>query len=48
MAKDLVCSCLYIHDGTDVLQRAKMLKENFAQPYQITSAFISKLIEGLL
>ena len=47
MAKDLVCSCLYIHDARDALQRAKMLlKENFGQPYQITSAFISKLTEG--
>ena len=47
MAKDLVCSCLYIHDAGDALQRAKMLlKENFGQPYQITSAFISKLTEG--
>ena len=47
MAKDLVCSCLYIYDARDALQRAKMwLKENFGQPYQITSAFISKLTEG--
>ena len=47
MAKDRVCSCLYIHDARDALQRAKMLlKENFGQPYQITSAFISKLTEG--
>ena len=47
VAKDLVCSCLYIHDARDALQRAKMLlKENFGQPYQITSAFISKLTEG--
>ena len=47
MAKDLVCSCLYIHDARDALQRAKMLlKENFGQPYQLTSAFISKLTEG--
>ena len=47
MAKDLVCSCLYIHDARDAFQRAKMLlKENFGQPYQITSAFISKLTEG--
>ena len=47
MAKGLVCSCLYIHDARDELQRAKMLlKENFGQPYQITSAFISKLTEG--
>ena len=47
MAKDLVCSCLYIHDARDALQRAKMLlKENFGQPYQITSVFISKLTEG--
>ena len=47
MVKDLVCSCLYIHDARDALQRAKMLlKENFGQPYQITSAFISKLTEG--
>ena len=47
MAKDLVCSCLYIHDARDALQRAKMLlKENFEQPYQITSAFNSKLTEG--
>ena len=47
MAKDLVCSCLYIHDARDALQRAKMLlKENFGQPYQITSAFILKLTEG--
>ena len=49
MAKDLVFSCLYIHDARDTLQRAKMLlKENFGQPYQITSAFISKLTEGPL
>ena len=27
MAKDLVCSCLYIHDARDALQRAKMLKK---------------------
>ena len=48
MAKDLVCSCLYIHDARDALQRAKMLlKENFGQPYQITRALMSKLIEGL-
>ena len=47
MAKDLVCSCLYIHDARDALQRAKMLlKEKFGQSYQITSAFISKLTEG--
>ena len=47
MAKDLVCSCLYVHDARDAFQRAKMLlKENFGQPYQITSAFISKLTEG--
>ena len=47
MAEDLVCSCLYIHDARDALQRAKMLlKENFGKPYQITSAFISKLTEG--
>ena len=47
MAKDLVCNCLYIHDARDALHCAKILmKENFGQPYQITSAFISKLIEG--
>ena len=47
MAKDLICSYLYIHDARDALQRAKMLlKENFGQPDQITSAFISKLTEG--
>ena len=47
MAKNLVCSCLYIPDARGALQRAKMLlKENFGQPYQITSAFISKLTEG--
>ena len=48
MAKDLVCSCLYIYDARDVLQRAKtLLKENFEQPYQITNAFISKLTPSL-
>ena len=47
ITKDLVCSCLYIHDVRDALQRAEMLlKENFGQPYQIISAFISKLTEG--
>ena len=47
MAKDLVCSCLYIRDARGALQRAKMLlKDNFGQPYPITSAFISKITES--
>ena len=47
MAKDLVSSCLYIHDARDALQRAKMLlKENFGQPYQITNIFFFKYFQS--
>ena len=47
LAQDLVNSCLYISDSNKALERAKMLlKENYGQSYQITSAFISKLTYG--
>ena len=47
MARDLVNSCLYITNSNEALERAKtLLKDNYGQPYQITSAFISKLTDG--
>ena len=47
MARNLVSSCLYIENSNEALERAKMLlRENYGQPYQITSAFISKLTDG--
>ena len=44
MPHDLVSSCMYMSNAEEAFQRAKwLLKENYGQPYQITSAFIDKL-----
>ena len=46
LAQNFVNSCSCNSDSNKALERAKMLKENYGQPYQITSAFISKLTNG--